>query len=139
MHELDIYIKRELKVRDYLRYCDDFCLFSNDKIQLREWREKIREFITEKLKLEFSKSEIFPVKNGLDFVGYRHFKDFILLRKRTAKRIKARMLKIHETGRDKKMNTTIMGQIASAHGWMKHACSYNFRKSMCFEKLRNMI
>ncbi len=43
MNEFDKYVKQELRVRDYLRYSDDFCLFSNDKKQLDEWRDKIRQ------------------------------------------------------------------------------------------------
>ena len=94
LHDMDIFIKRTLRVRDYLRYCDDFCLFSNDKAKLRQWRVEIKEFLAARLGLEFSKSEIMRVRDGVDFVGYKHFKDFILLRKRTLKKIKKRMEKI---------------------------------------------
>ena len=118
---MDDYIKQTLRVRDYVRYSDDFCLYSNDKRQLAQWRRAIGEFLAGQLGLEFSKSEIYPIANGVDFVGYRHFKDFILLRKRTSRRIATRM----------RRSPTIV-QAASAHGWLKHACSYNFRKSIVF-------
>jgi len=127
LNELDTYIKNSLRVRDYVRYSDDFCLFSNDKKQLHIWRAQIREFLDAELKLTFSKSEIFPITTGLDFVGYRHFQDFVMLRKRTAKRIKARMMKI--AGADE-ISEKMRGQIASANGWMKHACSYNMRRKI---------
>ncbi len=129
LNELDVFVKSGLRVRDYVRYSDDFCLFSNDKAKLREWQVQIAEFIKTVLGLEFSKSEIFPISNGLDFVGYRHFKDFILLRKRTARRMKERMLNI------KNVSDHSRGQIASANGWLKHACTFNFRKSINFRKL----
>ncbi|MDR1207055.1 MAG: RNA-directed DNA polymerase [Rickettsiales bacterium] len=132
LNELDNFAKYELGVRDYLRYSDDFCLFSDDKKQLGEWRAKIGEFLTARLGLCFSKSEIFPVADGLDFVGYRHFKDFVMLRKRTARRIRDRMRKIGE------ITDETRGQIASARGWLKHACSYNFRKSIGMDKLLAM-
>lgn len=127
LNELDGFIKNKLMVRDYVRYSDDFCLFSDDKKQLHQWRDKIREFLAGRLGLEFSKSEIFPISNGLDFVGYRHFKDFILLRKRTVKRIRERIQNITEIGEHER------GQIASANGWLKHANSYNFRQSIKFK------
>ncbi|MCL2331737.1 MAG: RNA-directed DNA polymerase, partial [Proteobacteria bacterium] len=140
LNELDRFVKNDLGVRDYVRYSDDFCLFSNDKAQLREWRAQIREFLDSHLGLEFSKSEIFPVANGLDFVGYRHFGDFVLLRKRTAKRIRARLQRI---GGMREIPAAaagkIRGQVASAYGWMKFACSYNMRKSVQFVKLKNMV
>jgi hypothetical protein len=85
--ELDRFIKTELHCRNYLRYCDDFCLFSDDKGQLRAWAERIRDFPSDELHPDLSFCEIFPLSNGLDYLGYRHFKDFILLRKRTARRL----------------------------------------------------
>ncbi|MCL1891702.1 MAG: RNA-directed DNA polymerase [Alphaproteobacteria bacterium] len=140
LHEMDIYIKHELRVRDYLRYSDDFCLFSNDNAQLRGWRDKIREFLAARLGLIFSKAEIFPVSNGLDFVGYRHFKDFVLLRKRTLKKIKSRMLEIGEMKNIAPANAErIRGQVAAAHGWLKFACSYNLRKKLRFETLKKKV
>ena len=33
---LDYYVKQKLGVKDYLRYCDDFLLFSNNKAELHE-------------------------------------------------------------------------------------------------------
>jgi retron-type reverse transcriptase len=139
LHELDMFIKRELRVKCYLRYTDDFCLFSNDKADLKEWRARILEFISSRLELSFSKSEILPVACGVDFVGYRHFKDFILLRKRTLKNVTQRMRsigamdEIPADGMDK-----IRGQVAAANGWLKFACSYNLRKSLHFSRLKKI-
>ncbi|MCL2748760.1 MAG: RNA-directed DNA polymerase [Alphaproteobacteria bacterium] len=136
LHELDIFIKRELRVRDYLRYSDDFCLFSNDKAQLRAIRDKIREFLSSQLQLEFSKAEIIPTATGVDFVGYRHFPDFILLRKRTLKNLKKRIVKIWESPQPTDQNR---GQVAAAWGWLKFACSYNLRKSLRFAALEKKV
>ena len=138
---MDVYIKNNLRVKDYLRYCDDFCLFANDKAQLRAWRKKIRDFISERLGLVFSKSEIFPLTAGVDFLGYRHFPDFILLRKRTARRLIKRMRGILKTTPPFGHPSTggeLMGQVAAANGWMKHACTYNLQKKLEFEKLKRI-
>jgi hypothetical protein len=132
LHAMDVFIKRDLGVKDYLRYCDDFCLFSDNKIQLCEWREKIREFLATRLSLRFSKSEISPVSNGVDFLGYKHFKNFILVRKKTMKKIKKQMLKI---GKNMEFTERTRGQVAAAHGWLKHACTYNLRKAIDFSGL----
>jgi len=140
LHAFDMFVKSILGARDYLRYCDDFCLFSNNRAQLREWRERIREFLAERLRLTFSRAEIFPIANGLDFVGYRHFPDFILLRKRTMKGLKKRMLKIGRMGEiPPDQVETIRGAVASANGWMKYACSYNIRKSIGFARLKKKV
>ena len=139
LNEMDDFIKSTLRVRDYLRYSDDFCLFSNDKKKLNCFREKIREFLAQHLQLNFSKAEIFPISKGLDFVGYRHFSDFILLRKRTMKKIKKRIQKIGQM-RNIPHNAAdrIRGIVAAAHGWMKFACSYNMRKRLKFDSLKKM-
>ena len=101
---------------------------------------KIRDFLDGCLNLALSKSEIFPNTNGLDFVGYRHFPDFVLLRKRTLKKTRARMAKIGTMPEISPANVEkFRGQVASAHGWLKYACSYNLRKKMQFNRLRAKV
>lgn len=91
LNELDQFIKNECKVRGYLRYCDDFCLFYESKAFLRDMKQRIEQFLFEKLQLRYSYAEVFPVSQGVDFLGYRHFKKKILLRRSTASRVKARL------------------------------------------------
>ncbi|MDR1337803.1 MAG: RNA-directed DNA polymerase [Rickettsiales bacterium] len=137
LHQLDIFVRSILHANRYLRYCDDFLLFADDKAQLREWREKIRDFIARRLGLTFSKCEIARVSDGVDFVGYRHFRDFVLLRKRTMKRIKKKMLAIGKLPEiPPERADEIRGQIAAANGWMRHACSHNMRRRLNFESLK---
>lgn len=52
MHELDRYVKEELKIKDYIRYCDDFCLFSNSKQELNICKDKVEYFLTNTLDLK---------------------------------------------------------------------------------------
>ena len=125
---LDNYVLHELKCGAYIRYCDDFLLFSDSKAELRRDKILIEKFLQEKLRLRFSKADIFHTKQGVDFCGYRSFKDYVLLRKRTAKRIRRRVVKIKE------LDTHTQGQLASAKGQLKHCCSYNFRKSIGLER-----
>lgn len=134
LNELDYYVKHTLKCGPYLRYCDDFCLFSNDKRQLAEWREQIRRFLADELKLEFSKCEIFPVKNGVDFLGYRHFcagnKRYILVRKRTAKRMIKAVRTLKRQYREGKISADkAISKIGSYFGWIKYANSFNLKLS----------
>ena len=90
-------------------------------------------FLKTELELEYSKCDIFDTKQGIDFCGYRHFKKYILIRKRTAKRIKRRLRDLHGT------DDHILGQLASANGIMKHSNSYNFRKSTKVDELKDEI
>ena len=121
--KLDYYVKQELKIKDYLRYCDDFLLFSNDKKYLHECRRKIEAFLWNELRLTYSKAYVFDVKQGVDFCGYRAFGKYMLLRKSTAKRIKRRVTHVYPRYTEEKRNASI----ASTMGWLKHCNSYNLK------------
>lgn len=126
MNELDRYVKETLKIKDYLRYCDDFCLFHDDKAVLRDAAQAITAFCADRLKLKLSKCDLFPVSRGVDFLGYRHFRDYILLRKSTAKRVKRRLLRL--PGQLEAGNVspeTFRSKVASAWGWMRWANTHN--------------
>ena len=70
---LDRLIKEKLKIKYYIRYMDDLILIHEDKDYLRQCLEQIRAFAEEKLHLSFnSKTQIFPLKNGVNFLGF-HF------------------------------------------------------------------
>jgi hypothetical protein len=75
LHELDMFAKHQLRCPAYLRYMDDFLLFSDDKQELNHWREAIRDFLAARLRLQLHprKSVVFPVHTGLDFCGFRLF------------------------------------------------------------------
>ncbi len=51
---LDHFVKRELKVRDYLRYMDDFVLFGDDEAALVEQRGAIEQWLWEKRRLRLN-------------------------------------------------------------------------------------
>lgn len=140
MTPLDRYVKEVLKCKDYERYSDDFCLFSNDKKYLQDCKEKIRVFIKEQLDLEFSKCDVFHTKQGVDYLGYRHFDNYKLVRKRTAKRTSKRMRTLPEMLKSGKITVEhYEGSVASANGVLKHANTYNLRKKIGLEKLQKEI
>lgn len=71
LNPLDAFIKRELGVKRYCRYVDDFILFDLTKEQCDEYLIRIRHFLSEELHLELSKYTIAPTSKGVNFVGYR--------------------------------------------------------------------
>lgn len=127
MNELDHFVQQDLHVHDYIRYCDDFLVFGNDKSHLHKIAEFVRKFLSEKLKLGFSKCVVYPVSRGIDFIGYRHFPKYILLRRRTARRVQKRIGKIIKTG---DTSPHARGCIAAAYGWSRWANTYNFRRKL---------
>lgn len=138
--KLDRFVKQELKIKDYVRYCDDFCLFHNDKQYLHECKRRIEKFLKEELELRFSKSDVFNTKQGVDFLGYRHFDNYILLRKNTAKRIIRRFRELPENLKcgiitEEQYRSTI----SSAYGWLKHANTHNLQVKLDLYRLRKEI
>lgn len=131
MNELDQEVKHQYHIQGYLRYCDDFCLFHDSKQRLNDLAGKLRVFLWEKLRLTMSKCDVFPVSQGIDFLGYRHFRDKILLRKSTAKRIRSRIKHLPWLLISGKISESqFISSLASISGWVKWANSYHFRKSL---------
>jgi hypothetical protein len=130
LNELDMFVKHTLHWHDYIRYCDDFCLFGNDKAALHNACDAIREFLSSRLKLTFSRASVYPTSRGVDFIGYRHFRDFVLLRKRTANKIRRRVISI---GAHNDTSELARGRLASAYGWARWASTYNYRRDICHQ------
>ncbi|GHA05498.1 reverse transcriptase domain-containing protein [Oceanisphaera arctica] len=79
---LDRFVKRELKVKHYARYVDDFVLFGLSREQAISHKARIVEFLDKELHLELSKSSIHKAHRGLNFVGYRTWRTRRFVRKR---------------------------------------------------------
>jgi RNA-directed DNA polymerase len=76
LNELDQFVKRELHCRAYLRYCDDFLLFATNKRQLWEWKAEIQARLAGlRLRLHQASSTVYPVRNGIPFLGFRLYPD----------------------------------------------------------------
>ena len=140
LNELDQFVKTVLHIKDYVRYCDDFCLFHNDKAVLQYAAQKIKEFIGDRLLLKFSKWELFPVSQGVDFLGYRHFNNYILLRKSTSKRVRKRLERLPRLfARGDITAEQYRSSVGSTWGWLKHANTHNLAVKMKFNELMREV
>ena len=131
MNELDQHLKHEYHVKNYVRYCDDVIILHEDKAPLHEIAEASTEFLSDRLDMQWGKCDVFPISRGIDFLGYRHFSEKILLRKSTARRVKHRLnllpalLDRNEIAKDQYISS-----IASTMGWLKHANAHNLTNSL---------
>ncbi len=140
LNELDQFLKHTHHVKAYIRYCDDFCIFHDDKKYLGRMALIIEEYLSLRLKLSMSKCDLFPVSRGVDFLGYRHFPDHVLLRKSTATRMKRKLRLLPELLAGKKISTEqYRSTLASVTGWMRWANSRNFQKHLQLDSLRKAI
>jgi hypothetical protein len=105
---------------------DDVVILSNSKDFLHELLTDIKEYLG-KYKLELKHNyQIFPVdKRGIDFLGYRMFHGYTLLRKSTCKNMTKKLRKI-----SKKRIVTYSDNctIQSYLGWLKWCDSYRLKQ-----------
>ncbi len=132
LNELDKFIKEELHIKHYMRYMDDFIILSNDKAYLRSVLALIEDFLSKRLKLRLNpKTYIFKVKNGVDFVGYRHWHSHKKVRKSNIKRIRRKIRLFIKRYSDGKIDfNTVNKSMQSWLGHIKHADTYNIRKTI---------
>lgn len=93
LNELDQFIKHGLREKYYLRYADDFAIFSQDKEHLTGILPKISGFLTDNLKLKLHNDKVFirTIGSGVDFLGWVHFPDHRVLRTATKRRMLRRI------------------------------------------------
>ncbi len=140
LNELDMLMKHKYKIKAYVRYCDDFLLFDNDKKHLGRMAKVIGKYFADYLKFTLSKCDLFPVSRGVDFLGYRHFPKYILLRKTTAKRVVRRLKKLPELLRDGRITQEqFRSSIASTKGWLRWANTHNLTLKLQLSELEGMI
>jgi len=89
MNEFDQFVKHTLKARYYIRYADDFVIFSTDRESVDRLIVQIRSFLKERLRLELhpNKISIKTVASGVDYLGWVHFSDHRVLRTVTKRRM----------------------------------------------------
>lgn len=68
---LDHYIKEKLHARSYVRYMDDFVLFSKTKRELRAWRACVVGFLSKRLWLSLNVGTFNRSARGFSYLGQR--------------------------------------------------------------------
>lgn len=73
LDEFDHFVKERLRIKYYTRYMDDFYLIHPDKEYLKHCKVEIEKFLGG-LRLELNeKTHIFPLRHGLDFLGFHTY------------------------------------------------------------------
>lgn len=93
MNELDQFVSQKLKVKHYIRYADDFVIFSKDKNYLERVIPEISEFLVIKLNLSLHPEKVFikTLASGVDFLGWVHFQRHRVLRTSTKRQMLKRL------------------------------------------------
>lgn len=118
---LDHYAKDELGIRHYLRYMDDFVIVGPDKAWCRATLGKLGDFL-QGLQLTLNpKTDVRPLSKGVDFVGYRHWTDHVLPRKRTVARARHAFKSMRRRYAAGQIDLDyVRARVASFTGYMRH-------------------
>lgn len=130
LNELDQYVKHVLKVRYYIRYMDDMVMLHPDKKELHRLRVLIEEYLNDVLHLDLnSKTTINKVSNGIAFVGLQIHANWRKMRKKSVKKMKARIRFIAKLYGEGLIDLeTANNTMQSYYGMMKHCNSYGLRR-----------
>lgn len=126
---LDHFVKERQHIKYYFRYCDDIVILLESKTRLWEVLNAIKDYC-KLLVLSIKENyQVFPTNiRGIDFLGYRFFHDFTLLRKSIVIRFKNKIKNIKKNYLEMSETNTING-IMSYYGWTKHGdCKQLFNK-----------
>lgn len=127
LSEFDHWMKEVKRVKHYYRYMDDIVVLAGSKEELHQLERDIEEFLMTRMSLRMKGNhQVFPVKDrGIDFLGYRIFPDYVLLRKSTAKNMKRRVAEINATiEKEGQMTFSQWCSINSYKGWLMYCDSY---------------
>lgn len=90
LNPVDHFAKRQLKSKTYLRYCDDMLMLFESASEAHEAMSAIDAAVRSIGLTLNSKSSVGMIRDGIDWVGYRHWKGYKIIRKRSLHRIKAK-------------------------------------------------
>jgi RNA-directed DNA polymerase len=133
---LDQFIKRQLKVRHYVRFVDDMVLVDPDPERLMQWQAEIESYLGPRLGLRLhpTRRTLAPVTNGCDFLGYIVRPSHRLVRRRIVNRLRHTLDECREailqrvgdrtrlTFRDD-AQARLAGAVASYRGILRHAAA----------------
>ncbi|EKU96983.1 Retron-type reverse transcriptase [Leptolyngbya sp. PCC 7375] len=131
----DHFVKRQLKLKHYLRYVDDYAAFSEDRQELADARQAMEEFLgTLRLKMHPIKSQLFETRYGANFVGFRVLPDRIRVRNDNVRRARRRLKLLQRQYAAGEIDLEpLVQRLQSWEAHLKHGDTYRLRQRV-FER-----
>ena len=132
LNGLDHFVKEQLKAKKYLRYVDDFALFSDDRQYLTDARFQIDNYVSSlRLKLHPIKSQLFETSHGANFVGFRVLPDRIRVRSDNLRRARLRLKQLQEDYAHDRIELSQLTQcLSSWEAHLLHGDTYRLRQKI---------
>lgn len=137
LNDLDHFIKEKLHAHFYLRYMDDFMIIGDDKEYLEHCKEEISKQLSAlKFELHPKKTRIYPLKDGIEFLGFRFSltdtgKVLMQIKSENVKRQRKKLVRL--VNRSKRGLTPRAKVDESYQAWRNHA-----EKGNSFKLLQRM-
>ncbi len=132
LNSLDHFVNEQLRCGAYLRYVDDFALFSNDLGFLRQARIAIETHLeTLRLRIHPIKSQCYETRIGANFVGFRVLPDRIRVRNDNLRRGRARLKSLHWQYRHGQVKPEKVWQSIQSWGaHLRHGNTWRLRQDL---------
>ena len=133
LDKFDWFVKKQLRIKHYFRYADDFVIIDQDPECLEGLMVLIEDFLNKKLdlKLHPQKVEVRKFSQGVDFLGYVILPYYITLRTKTKKRmfkkIKENKIKLKQ---DLISRDSFEQSLQSYYGILKHCSGYKLKREL---------
>lgn len=137
LNPFDRWLKEVHGCKYYVRYGDDGVILNKDRKHLKDLLVEIEHYLRDELELTINpKSQVFPVDStGIDFLGYRTFRTHTLLRKRSAKRFKAKIQHIEKNHMHIDPQN-VVSSVMSYLGWIDFCNGYHLKKKYIIDNSR---
>lgn len=120
LSDIDHRLAGTYSMKRYLRYVDDFALFSDDRAELEAAQALLDELLSRaRLRLHPVKTQITETRQGVNFLGFRVFPDQVRLRQDNLRRARKRMRSLQWKYRQGRITWTEVKN--SLQSWNAHA------------------
>lgn len=119
LNDFDWFVQRELGCGAYLRYVDDFVLFSDSKSKLYAWKDAIiARLAHERLTIHEAATQVLPTRCGTPWLGFVVYPTHRLLKRRNAVNFTRRLKRNLDAYQAARISFAELD--ASVQGWINH-------------------
>jgi hypothetical protein len=136
----DHFVKEDLRVKYYARYCDDIVLLDRSAEKLHLAKRAIEAYLCRYLSLTVKENwQVFPTRiRGIDFLGYRFFGNRTMVRKYIVRNM-AHKLNIIRRKWQTMPHEAVIHSVMSYYGWLVHADAHGLWDHLVTDDIRNIM
>jgi len=132
LNGFDHFVQEQLRPGGYLRFCDDFLVFSDDRAWLNVLPGRLQDHLNGlRLRMHARKCQVAPVRSGVEFLGWQVYPDHRRLRRSTGVRFQRRLRDLQEAyaAGDIELDQ-VRASVTSWIGHLSHGATYGLRRNL---------